>query len=402
LRKLFIFLLTFTYLFANEDGLKLLKDDKKEYRKLDKESILKKYDYSKNSWIGTINLDASVSTTHPFDKSKDDNYSKQASIGFTQSLFESGGIWSKIDNAKSTFDYDLLSWENENSELLLSIYSTLLEIKKLKYQQFQNRIKYENKDIELIIKKIQYEAGKSDIIELNNAVMSKNIAYRDVISVENSLNQKELELAKYTDLKYENIEILDFKPISKEDFLEKNFSLLKEDARVAILNSSYKIDRSEYLPKLTLKANAKYSNKKDDFNNMLSDTRKKYSQSTASLNFSMPLFDYNMSSKLQESKIEVLKQQTYLNDLKSDMESDFEQILTKIDTYEKISKSIDDNIKLYEDLIKANRVSNQAGMTASYDLEILENSKKINEYDLLINDINILQEYSKLYFKIRG
>ncbi|AXX85148.1 TolC family protein [Aliarcobacter skirrowii] len=402
MRKLFIFLLTFTYLFANEDGLKLLKDDKKEYRKLDKESILKKYDYSKNSWIGTINLDASVSTTHPFDKSKDDNYSKQASIGFTQSLFESGGIWSKIDNAKSTFDYDLLSWENENSELLLSIYSTLLEIKKLKYQQFQNRIKYENKDIELIIKKIQYEAGKSDIIELNNAVMSKNIAYRDVISVENSLKQKELELAKYTDLKYENIEILDFKPISKEDFLEKNFSLLKEDARVAILNSSYKIDRSKYLPKLTLNANARYSNTKDDFNNMLSDTRKEDSQSTASLNFSMPLFDYNMSSKLQESKIEVLKQQTYLNDLKSDMESDFEQILTKIDTYEKISKSIDDNIKLYEDLIKANRVSNQAGMIASYDLEILENSKKINEYDLLINDINILQEYSKLYFKIRG
>lgn len=402
MRKLFIFLLTFTYLFANEDGLKLLKDDKKEYRKLDKESILKKYDYSKNSWIGTINLDASVSTTHPFDKSKDDNYSKEVSIGFTQSLFESGGIWSKIDNAKSTFDYDLLSWENENSELLLSIYSTLLEIKKLKYQQFQNRIKYENKDIELIIKKIQYEAGKSDIIELNNAVMSKNIAYRDVISVENSLKQKELELAKYTDLKYENIEILDFKPISKEDFLQKNFSLLKEDARVAILNSSYKIDRSKYLPKLTLNANARYSNTKDDFNNMLSDTRKEDSQSTASLNFSMPLFDYNMSSKLQESKIEVLKQQTYLNDLKSDMESDFEQILTKIDTYEKISKSIDDNIKLYEDLIKANRVSNQAGMTACYDLEILENSKKINEYDLLINDINILQEYSKLYFKIRG
>lgn len=402
MRKLFIFLLTFTYLFANEDGLKLLKDDKKEYRKLDKESILKKYDYSKNSWIGTINLDASVSTTHPFDKSKDDNYSKQASIGFTQSLFESGGIWSKIDNAKSTFDYDLLSWENENSEILLSIYSTLLEIKKLKYQQFQNRIKYENKDIELIIKKIQYEAGKSDIIELNNAVMSKNIAYRDVISVENSLKQKELELAKYTDLKYENIEILDFKPISKEDFLEKNFSLLKEDARVAILNSSYKIDRSKYLPKLTLNANARYSNTKDDFNNMLSDTRKKYSQSTASLNFSMPLFDYNMSSKLQESKIDVLKQKSYLNDLKNDMAFDFEQILTKIDTYEKISKSIDDNIKLYEDLIKANRVSNQAGMTASYDLEILENSKKINEYDLLINDINILQEYSKLYFKIRG
>ncbi|PWE20910.1 TolC family protein [Aliarcobacter skirrowii] len=402
MKKIFLISIIFSYFFANANSLEILKKDKKEYRELEKSSIEKKYDHSKNSWIGTINLEALVKTTHPFDKSKDDNYTKEASIGFTQSLFESGGIWSKIDNAKSTFDYDLLSWENENSEILLSIYNTLLEIKKLKYQQFQNRIKYENKDIELIIKKIQYEAGKSDIIELNNAVMSKNIAYRDVISVENSLKDKELELAKYTDLKYEQIEILDFKPISKENFLQKNFSLMKEEARVDILSSSYKIDRSKYLPKLTLNANALYKNTKDDFNNMLSDTRKEDSQSTASLKFSMPLFDYNMSSKLQESKIEVLKQQTYLNDLKSDMESDFEQILTKIDTYEKISKSIDDNIKLYEDLIKANRVSNQAGMTASYDLEILENSKKINEYDLLINDINILQEYSKLYFKIRG
>ena len=404
MRKIIVYSLFCSLAFAN--NLDLLQKDKKESRELEKQYIESSYESLKNDWIGSIDFSSSLSQTHSFsdesDKNKSNKFGKSASIGFTQSIYESGGIEFTIQYAKDKFKYDLLSWENQNSQILQSMYDTLLEITKLKFQIIQGKYQLENKDIELIIKKIQYEAGKTDIVELNNAVMSKNIAYRDVISVENSLKQKELELAKYTDLKYENIEILDFKPISKEDFLEKNFSLLKEDARVSILNSSYKIDRSKYLPKLTLNANARYSNTKDDFNNMLSDTRKEDSQSTASLNFSMPLFDYNMSSKLQESKIEVLKQQTYLNDLKSDIESDFEQILTKIDTYEKISKSIDDNIKLYEDLIKANRVSNQAGMTASYDLEILENSKKINEYDLLINDINILQEYSKLYFKIRG
>ena len=32
---------------------------------------------------------------------------------------------------------------------------------------------------------------------------------------------------------------------------------------------------------------------------------------------------------------------------------------------------------------------------------ILENTKIINNFDLKINEINILQEYAKLYFKIK-
>lgn len=42
------------------------------------------------------------------------------------------------------------------------------------------------------------------------------------------------------------------------------------------------------------------------------------------------------------------------------------------------------------------------GMTSKYDLEILENTKTINEFDILINKINILQQYAKLYFKIKN
>lgn len=41
-------------------------------------------------------------------------------------------------------------------------------------------------------------------------------------------------------------------------------------------------------------------------------------------------------------------------------------------------------------------------MTSVYDLDILRNTKQINEYDLIINDINIKLQYSKLYFKIKG
>ena len=40
-------------------------------------------------------------------------------------------------------------------------------------------------------------------------------------------------------------------------------------------------------------------------------------------------------------------------------------------------------------------------MTADYDLEVLQNTQKVNEYDLQINDINKKLQYTKLYFKTK-
>ncbi|MFY9081041.1 TolC family protein, partial [Aliarcobacter butzleri] len=137
-------------------------------------------------------------------------------------------------------------------------------------------------------------------------------------------------------------------------------------------------------------------------NIMIRDTNKDDAQSSASLTLSMPLYDYNKSNKLQEAKLNYLKQKSSVNDLKNEVAYDYEQILNQINTYEKQNKTIAENIRLYDDLIAANKISNEAGMTSVYDLDILRNTKQINEYDLIINDINIKLQYSKLYFKIKG
>ncbi|MFY9081036.1 TolC family protein, partial [Aliarcobacter butzleri] len=137
-------------------------------------------------------------------------------------------------------------------------------------------------------------------------------------------------------------------------------------------------------------------------NIMIRDTNKDDAQSSASLTLSMPLYDYNKSNKLQEAKLNYLKQKSSVNDLKNEIAYDYEQILNQINTYEKQNKTIAENIRLYDDLIAANKISNEAGMTSVYDLDILRNTKQINEYDLIINDINIKLQYSKLYFKIKG
>ncbi len=123
-----------------------------------------------------------------------------------------------------------------------------MSIKKLKLQIEQSDYSLKNKDIELILKKIQYEAGKVDIIELNNAIMSKNNQQKENIALKNSFNDKEYELSKYTSLKSNEIAIIDCKIIDKEKFLKDNLNIRYENSKVELLDTSYKQLKSSYLP----------------------------------------------------------------------------------------------------------------------------------------------------------
>ncbi len=378
-------------IYAND--LQLLNDDKKELRNVEKRIIQEEYNSSSKSWIGGADISSSLSRSHSF-SSKSDKLSKSVSIGFSQSLYESGGIEFSIKNAKDTLNENLIAWENENIAILQTIYETLLNIKKLKLEIKQGKYNYKNKKIQLDLKRLQYEAGDVDITELNDAIMAKNSQFKSNIALENSLKDKLYELSKYTSLDYNEIEILDFKAISKEDFIKNSIDLRYENAKVATLDSSHEELKSSYGPAISFSTSLSYSQSDDYVNNTSDDS------SSGSLGFklSMPLFDATKKYKLEKSRLNVLKQRVNLEDTKKDLIYSYEQILTQIDTYEKYDTTIKENLKLYGDLILVNATSNSAGMSSDYDLEILQNTKKINEYDLEINNINIKLQFSKLYF----
>ncbi len=396
MKKIIIPSLFCSLLFANE--LDLLQKDKKELRQIEKEVIQKKYEGAKDDWIGTINLNSGLTRSHSFSK-ESDSFNKSVSIGFSQSVYESGGIEFGIKYAKDELNSETIAWENKNVEILQTIYETLLTIKKLKLQIEQSDYSLKNKDIELVLKKIQYEAGRVDIIELNNAIMSKNNQQKENISLKNSLKDKEYELSKYTSLKSNEIEIIDFKIINKDKFLRDNLNIKYENSKVELLDTSYKQLKSTYLPKVSLSTSAGYSNNENLTTNATGDDER---NGSIGLNMSMPLFDITKDAKLEKSKLEVLKQKVNVTDIKNELVYEYEQILAQINTYDEYEKTIDSNLKLYDDLIMVNKSSNSAGMTSDYDLEVLQNTKIINEYDLQINDINKKLQYSKLYFKTKA
>jgi len=390
LKRIIIFPLFCSLLFANE--LELLQKDKKELRQLEKEVIEKKYESSKDEWIGKINLNSSISKERDFTDDETSDMTRSIGLSFSQSIYESGGIEYSIEYARQQLKSDMLAWENENIALIQAIYETLLEIKKLGLQIEQSDYSLKNKEIELILKRIQYEAGKVDIIELNNAIMSKNNQQKENISLMNSLKDKEYELSKYTTLKSNQIKILDFKIIHKDKFLKDNLNIRYENSKVELLDTSYKQLKSSYLPQVSLNTSTTYTN---------NENKEQNESGKIGISASMPIFDITKDSKLEKSKLEVLKQKVNVNDMQNELIYEYEQILAQINTYDEYEKTIQNNLKLYEDLIMVNKSSNSAGMTADYDLEVLQNTQKINEYDLKINDINKKLQYTKLYFKTK-
>ena len=377
-------------LFSNE--IDILQNDKKEYRELSKTIIEKEYESNKNDWIGKINFNSSLSKEHDFTEDITGDMSRNLGVSFSQSLFESGGIEYSIEYARQQLKADLIAWENENVLLLQTIYETVLSINKLKLQIEQSDYSLKNKEIELILKKIQYEAGKVDIIDLNNAIISKNNQQKENISLKNSLKDKEYELSKYTTLNSNEIKIIDFKIVEKDKFLKDNLNIKYENSKVELLDTSHKLLKSTYLPHLSLDSSATYTNNENKAQN---------ESGKIGLALKMPIFDITKDSKIEKSKLEVLKQKANVSDMQNELIYEYEQILALINTYDEYEKTIENNLKLYEDLIMVNRSSNSAGMTADYDLEVLQNTQRINEYDLKINDINRKIQYSKLYFKTK-
>lgn len=391
MKKIIIPSLLCSLLFSNE--LDLLQKDKKELRQIEKEVIQKKYESAKDDWIGTINLSSNLAKSRDFTASENSDMNRSVGLSLTQSIYESGGIELGIKYANEELISETIAWENENIAILQTIFETLLNIKKLKLQIEQSDYALKNKDIELILKRIQYEAGKVDIIDLNNAIMSKNNQQKENISLKNSLKDKEYELSKYTSFKYDEIKIIDFRIIDKDKFVKDNLNIRYENSKINLLDTSYKQLKSSYLPKVSLSTNATYKNNENQENN---------EAGSIGLTASMPLFDITKDAKLEKSKLEVLKQKVNVTDIQNELVYEYEQILAQINTYEEQGKTIASNLKLYDDLIMVNKSSNNAGMTSDFDLEVLQNTKVINEYDLQINDINKKLQYSKLYFKTKA
>lgn len=386
-----LFLLSSAALFGNE--VDLLSKEKKELLFQEQKRYESEHEKLKNNWIAPLNLNAS----YGYDKSANDTHSdmKKIQASISQDIFRSGGISYAINYADAKKRADELGLFKEISSLNEDLFLSLLGYKKNSYELEQSTKRVANYDIEIFIKRQLYSAGKVDITELNNALMSKSGELKNYALLEANRAKYRLEISKLSDIDPESYPLYTFELVQEESYLKDSFDLQYTDAQSKTYQQLYNITKSSYLPSLSINGSAGYQSY-DARDRLMGYDGGFYS---AGLSLNIPLA-YNASATKDEAKATFLKSSVTLQDKERSLRASYAQAIELIKSYKRYIEITSKNLSLYDELITVIQAGVDMGYKTGYDLQTLKNSKDIEQFNIKINEINIELELAKLHFSI--
>lgn len=379
---LYCFLLS-SLLFANEKSNEVLMPLKNEIRDLETKSIEEKKEVNKYEWLNDLNISLS--------QSKDDEHikTKDYSLNLNQKILDFGGISSQIDYANNLFKQEALKIKMENFEDLNTLYKNFIDLKINDINILQNDLNIKNSEIEVDIKKSQYRNGQSDISDLNDAIMKKNLLEDSKMNLKLNKVIYENDIKKLTSYELNNLSIPSISLISKDIFLEKSTKKLYANLESQVSQNEYKKTKSKYLPALNLTGAVGYQD---------STTKKSQDYYNYGASITMPL-NYTFLNDIEYSKLVYLQNRKKEELTSIELEKVYDSSIETIKQFEnRINLALND-IKLYEELLELNQEEFNAGFKADEDVQTLKNSKEIRKLDIEKYKLNIKKELLYIYFQ---
>lgn len=346
------------------------------------------------NWIAPLNLSGSYS----LDKSAagdDPSRVKELSASISQDVFRSGGITYQIAYADANLQTRQIALGQEIAGLNEQLYTALLTYRIRECELAQNAKQIENDDIEILIKRHLYEAGKADITELNNALMKKSAELKNATALRYEMAKQRLEIAKLSDIDPDTHVFPVFSLVEEEEYLQNRLDLRYARAQSRSYEYLYQLSETGYLPSVALKLNGGY--REYDPRDALGGYEGSFYG--AGLTLSVPLA-YNASATIQEAKSTYLKQAADTADRERESKALYMQTLELIDSYRRNIEITSRTLSLYDGLIAATQAGVDAGSKTGYDLQTIKNSRAIEEYTIKINELNIQLQLAKLHFAI--
>ncbi|MCG3676279.1 TolC family protein [Aliarcobacter butzleri] len=382
--KKFLYCFLFSsLLFANEKSNEVLMPLKNEIRDLETKSIEEKKEVNKYEWLNDLNISLS--------QSKDDEHikTKDYSLNLNQKILDFGGISSQIDYANNLFKQEALKIKMENFEDLNTLYKNFIDLKINDINILQNDLNIKNSEIEVDIKKSQYRNGQSDISDLNDAIMKKNLLEDSKMNLKLNKVIYENDIKKLTSYELNNLTIPSISLISKDIFLEKSTKKLYANLESQVSQNEYKKTKSKYLPALNLTGAVGYQD---------STTKKSQDYYNYGASITMPL-NYTFSNDIEYSKLVYLQNRKKEELTSIELEKVYDSSIETIKQFEnRINLALND-IKLYEELLELNQEEFNAGFKADEDVQTLKNSKEIRKLDIEKYKLNIKKELLYIYFQ---
>jgi outer membrane protein len=378
------------------DDTSLLSPEKQRYYEQQSQQIDASYEKARYDWLSPINLRVSSIYEQTASYAAKDTR-QNLSAGISQDLFRSGGITYAIDYAHAKKEADSLTLGKEISTLNQQLITAVLTYRKNEIILEQSDLRLKNAQIEIFLKRKQYEAGDIDITFLNNTLMNQSTELKNNTSLRYALTQQKFEVVKFSDHPIDSITLPTFILVQKETYLEEGWDIRTSQALAQSSAQQYGQIKSSYLPKLTLIADAGYQRFDGQSSPSINYRGNFYD---AGLQLSMPLA-YNSSAASQEAQAVYLKQKAQTADAKRQMSATYEQTVALVESYKRIISITHENLKFYNELLGATKAAVNAGYKAGYDLKTLQNTYSIEELEIKIHEINIQIQLSQLHFKMQ-
>jgi len=375
--SLFIILIFSINLFGDN----ILSNDKKTIYDYSKEKINEDSSKLKKDWLNPItytyshNAGDSVVTTN------------KSVISISEPIFKSGGIYSAIKYANSTYKANSLSLNLDEKSSIKMATQLLFQIQRIEYVLQQQRLNIKNASIDIENKKDSVLNGVLDISFLNNAILSENKQKTNLVELEFNKQQLINNFNNLTAKSYKNFTLPTMKLLSKEDYIKNNLYIQQNKATSKVKKYFTQITQSKYMPSV----NVNYSYTK---NHTTSASNNNYG-----FNIVIP-FDLRINNDIQSAKLEYLKSKTQERITTLNEQNFLNTQLAKIDMIDKKINLTKINIKSYNELLVQMRELENAGIKTKDDVIVFENSKNSEVVNLKIFYIDKQLEILELYARV--
>ncbi|GHV03904.1 hypothetical protein AGMMS50229_04110 [Campylobacterota bacterium] len=341
-----------------------------------------KYDF-----LGEVRLSGSISENRndPLDQWR---RTDQATVSFSQDIFRSGGIIASMDYADLWAAAEILRLRSEINGYLLTLSTALLQAAQDRLRLEQNDLSIKNSEITLLIKQTQYQVGEADITQLNDAIQNRNTLNRTKLDLKNTLTNRYQEIAKISWIDPETFAVPHYPAIDENEFLQKNIKALSAKYNTKIASTQHTLTRSNYLPTIAL--NASYGRQKAE-NSDTADSMSYGVQITVPLSFTS-------FSSVEEKRADSLKKASDERTAYLEAKKVWLQSQNTMKSTEESIKILRENILLFDSLINATSAQVKTGSASRFDLDMLNNSKRIDEIEIELNKIAIEIERAKLFY----
>ncbi len=377
MKKIFFMVLIALSLNAND---KILSESLRKNFDIKQKQINRSSDSLKNSWVSPIILNAHKGKNKNNSKlGKEDVLSLSAS--WNQDIFRSGGIFYAIKYAQATRILGLSSVEKEKNAQTIKAYLLLNEILKNDKMQLQQKLSIKNAKLDVKRKKEEYVAGLIDVSLLNDAMLAKIAHEKTLLSLQDAKDELLARFESLSDKEYKSIVLPKVRVPSKEEYIAQNISLKVMQNESNTKKYLSKVTRAKYLPRVSINASY-HSNevKKRDFK--VSDDYYNYG-----IGVSIPI-DIKSLDDMESSRLKYLVSKNELQILKQEQIRRYDRIVNDIKRIDAKIKLAEENIKVYDSLLKQTKELVDAQIKVSDDLHIMGNTHDIRKLDMEIYELD--------------